>query len=427
MGQPYFSIVIPTYNRSELFPLAVRSILNQTCEDYEVIVSDNASSDATPHVATAFGDPRVRYARTPRHFTIADSWEFARSQATGRFTIMLSDDDALVASALERLRQEVERHGAEFLFSKVVEYKDGTFEGTDRNSVSCPSFSGASRVVSVDEFVRPLCAMQPRFHLHPSAFAFANSVADRVVRRTGRFFSTNGVEYSAWLEMALFARATVHIDLPLTICGHTAKSWTSNISLYNPGKDKIEKLIKDVDQSVRYAPLKNFTMCNLMAEGILLAKRQFPEELAPYDFDEVQYLRRTMKELRKRRSMGVDVAVEMDDLLSYAQKYPALIADFGKTTGRDRVMELSRKLRGIVVSLGGRSISRRLRAYALGRRLGREQLRAGFFARGDDFGFRNIVECAGFIERAIQPSAMKYDQARDVLQNGTVEHGVARP
>jgi glycosyltransferase involved in cell wall biosynthesis len=426
VAQPYFSVVIPTYNRSELFPLAVRSILNQTFDDYEVIVSDNGSSDATPHVATAFADPRVRYARTPRHFTIADSWEFARSQATGRFTIMLSDDDALVASALERLHQEAERHGAEFLFSKVVEYQDGSFEGADRNSVSCPSFSGESRVVSVEEFVRPLCAMQPRFHLHPSAFAFANSVANRVVQRTGRFFSTNGVEYSAWLEMALFARATVHIDLPLTICGHTAKSWTSNISLYNPGKEKIEKLIKDVDQGVRYAPLKNFTMCNLMAEGILLAKHQFAEELAPYDFDEVRYLQRTMRELRKRQSMGVDVFGEMDDLLSYAQKYPALIAEFDKTTRRHAIVELGRKLRHIVADLGGRGMYRRLTAYVLGRRLGREQLCSGFFARGDDFGFQDIVGCAGFIERAIQPSAMKYDQARDVLQNGTVEHGVAR-
>jgi hypothetical protein len=178
---------------------------------------------------------------------------------------------------------------------------------------------------------------------------------------------------------------------------------------------------------VRYAPLKNFTMCNLMAEGILLAKHQFSEELAPYDFDEVRYLQRTMRELRKRQSMGVDVSGEMDDLLSYAQKYPALIAEFDKTTRRHAIVELGRKLRHIVADLGGRGMYRRLTAYVLGRRLGREQLCSGFFARGDDFGFQDIVGCAGFIERAIQPSAMKYDQARDVLQNGTVEHGVAQP
>src|SRR5262249_17926055 len=149
-------------------------------------------------------------------------------------------------------------------------------------------------------FVGPFCAFRPKFHLHPSAFAFPKSVADMVARRTGRFFWTNGVEYSAWLATALFARGIVFVDLPLTIKGHSTTSWTSSISLRNPGKEEIQKLLKDVDKNSSYAPLNNFTMCNLMAEGILLAKSQFPEELAPYEFDEVTYLRKMMAELRRR-------------------------------------------------------------------------------------------------------------------------------
>ncbi len=90
MTQPFFSIVIPTYNRSNLFPLAVRSILRQTFEDFEVIVSDNWSTDDTPEVARQFTDPRVKYVRTPRHLVIADSWEFARRPGDGK-----ADHDAL--------------------------------------------------------------------------------------------------------------------------------------------------------------------------------------------------------------------------------------------------------------------------------------------------------------------------------------------
>src|SRR4051794_40083597 len=102
MQQPIFSIVIPTFNRSELFPYAVQSVLKQTFEDFEIIVCDNCSADDTSQVARQFTDQRVRYMRTPRHFVIADNWEYARSHATGKLIMMLSDDDALVSTALER-------------------------------------------------------------------------------------------------------------------------------------------------------------------------------------------------------------------------------------------------------------------------------------------------------------------------------------
>ena len=140
MKTPFFSIVIPTFNRSDLFPYAVRSILNQTFEDFEIVISDNCSDDDTPETAKQFTDPRVRYVRTPRHFTIADSWEFARSHAKGKLIFMLSDDDALVGSALEQFQQQSERYDADFVFSRVVGYYDQSCPGTDRNRVTCPDF-----------------------------------------------------------------------------------------------------------------------------------------------------------------------------------------------------------------------------------------------------------------------------------------------
>ena len=50
MNAPLFSIVIPTYNRSELVQGAVRSVLGQTFDDFEVVVSDNCSQDDTREV-----------------------------------------------------------------------------------------------------------------------------------------------------------------------------------------------------------------------------------------------------------------------------------------------------------------------------------------------------------------------------------------
>src|ERR1700710_2664066 len=129
MRAPLFSIVIPTYNRSELVQGAVRSVLAQTFDDFEVVVSDNCSQDDTREVVERFEDPRVRYARTPTHGVIAESWEFARAQARGTMVMMLSDDDALLHGTLSRFAEEYHRHHAEFLFCNLAEYRDRSFLG----------------------------------------------------------------------------------------------------------------------------------------------------------------------------------------------------------------------------------------------------------------------------------------------------------
>ena len=60
---PSISVVVPTYKRPALLGRAVRSILDQSLQDFEVIVVDDASGDDTEEAVAAFSDPRVRYVR----------------------------------------------------------------------------------------------------------------------------------------------------------------------------------------------------------------------------------------------------------------------------------------------------------------------------------------------------------------------------
>jgi glycosyltransferase involved in cell wall biosynthesis len=398
---PRFSVLIPTFNRSELFPYTVNSILNQTFEDFEIVLSDNFSSDDTREIAQQFKDPRFKYVRTPRHFTIADSCEFVRRQAAGRSIILLSDDDALVNSALERFAAETEDCDTNLVFSSIAEYRDITYPGPDRNSASCPPFSGSTSIISPDEIVRPLFSLQPKFSMHPSAFIFPKKIADYVEGRTGRFFWTNGVEYSAWPITALLAGRIVHIDLPLTILGRTGKSWGANIVLCNPGKEKIQELINDVDVTRRFAPLHNFTMVNLITEGMLTAKHLFPNEFAPYEFDEIRYLQKTMGELRKREAQGVDVSAEIDEALRYSSKYPSIESDLRKTERPTGKESLIHSIRSGFGKLLGPTIGGRIRAFQLRQRLEKGEAGHGFHASGGAFGFANILECSRFFNRYV--------------------------
>jgi glycosyltransferase involved in cell wall biosynthesis len=401
MHTPLFSIVIPTYNRSELVHGAIRSVLGQTVDDFEVVVSDNCSTDDTQQVVEHFGDSRVRYVRTPTHGVIGDSWEFARSQARGELIMMLSDDDALVHDALERFADTHDRFDADFLFSNLAEYRDRSFKGPQQNTVSCRAFSGKTRVVSVDELLGPLFQFRPKFDMHPSAFMFSRRIADEVVRRCGRFFQTNGVEYFAWPLAAVFSRGIGYMDAPLVILGRTAKSWGSTVVLSNPGKQQIERMIADAAQARDWIPLANFTLINLMAEGMFLAKRLFPVELKRFPIDERHYLRRTMVELKRRVAMGVDVNREMRELLEYSKKFPAVHAELTRRERTGWTAEDS-VLRKFGRALGLNIINRRREALREIKKVKQGRVMSGFCVSGDDFGFQDAPSCAEFVARIAQ-------------------------
>src|SRR2546421_10806093 len=100
---PLFSIVIPTRNRADLLRNALQSALEQTHDDYEVVVSDNNCTPETHEAVRRLGDGRVRYVRVERTLAMPDSWEFAVSHARGDYITILSDDDAVSPTLLKRL------------------------------------------------------------------------------------------------------------------------------------------------------------------------------------------------------------------------------------------------------------------------------------------------------------------------------------
>lgn len=407
MSTPLFSIVIPTYNRSNLLRCAIQSVLRQTFPDFEILVSDNVSQDDTREVVAQFGDPRVKYLRPEQHLVIADNWEFGRSRATGKLILMLADDDALVPNALELFAGEHHRHDADFLFSSLAEYRDRTFMGPQFNSVTCPAFSGRSRVIDPSEFLGPLFAFRPLFNCHPSAYVFEKRLAGSIASRCGRFFQTNGVEFFAWPLAAAFARKIVHLDLPLTILGRTSKSWGSNLVLCNPGNKRIKEFTSDASQERIAAPLSNFTMCNLMAEGMLTAKKLFPRELEQYQFDEISYLKQTFFELRRRQNLGVDVSQEMAELLDYLTGFPSLKEELLALRNGAGALSWKRRIRHFLGKAGLDWLQRRQAAREEVERVRRGDVDKGFRISGSDFGFQDALGCAEFLAQigatALQP------------------------
>jgi len=91
MSTPLFSVVIPTYNRAELLRTTLESVFSQCCRDYEVIVVDDGSSDATTQVVAAYG-ARICYLRQ-HHQGPGAARNLALASTHGRYAAFLDSDD----------------------------------------------------------------------------------------------------------------------------------------------------------------------------------------------------------------------------------------------------------------------------------------------------------------------------------------------
>jgi glycosyltransferase involved in cell wall biosynthesis len=110
---PRVLVGVPTYNRAPTLERAVRSILEQTHADLQLVISDNASTDATEELcrSLAAADDRIRYVRHPvnRGPTPNFNWLF-EELGRGEYAQLLADDDWLDPRYLERcLAELVER------------------------------------------------------------------------------------------------------------------------------------------------------------------------------------------------------------------------------------------------------------------------------------------------------------------------------
>ena len=65
MGEPLISVVLTNHDGEKFFGKAIRSVLDQTFEDFELIIVDDASTDRSMDVIRTFDDPRIRVWESP--------------------------------------------------------------------------------------------------------------------------------------------------------------------------------------------------------------------------------------------------------------------------------------------------------------------------------------------------------------------------
>ncbi len=107
-SKPLVSAIIPTHNRSELLKRAIQSVLDQTWENMEIIVVDDASGDDTPQVLQSLSEKHknLKVIRNKESKGAAASRNIAIKNAEGEYIAGLDDDDIWRPNRIELLMEE---------------------------------------------------------------------------------------------------------------------------------------------------------------------------------------------------------------------------------------------------------------------------------------------------------------------------------
>lgn len=109
---PRLTIGLPVYNGEDLVSESIESLLGQTYEDFELLISDNASTDNTSDICKRHmkQDSRIRYVRQPHNIGLRGNENFLMSECRTELFKMAAHDDLYARDLIKRCVEALDRH-----------------------------------------------------------------------------------------------------------------------------------------------------------------------------------------------------------------------------------------------------------------------------------------------------------------------------
>ncbi len=222
-GAPAFSVILKAYNEERLIGDAIGSVLGQTFEDFELIVVDDGSTDATAEVVRKVSDPRVRMIQQPNR-GVAASINAGASAAHAPRLALIDADDLWLPTFLERMGTALDATpGAGFAYTDAwwLQVESGRFF---RRSVS--EYLGAPATPPEDPH-------QMLLALLPANWVFGLTAIDRAA-----FEEVGGIDedldaaedYVLWLRLLAAGRPAPRVPGRLAIQRDRPASLSSDLS-----------------------------------------------------------------------------------------------------------------------------------------------------------------------------------------------------
>ena len=287
--KPFFSIIIPTRNRPDLFKLCLFSVLFQSFQDFEIIISDNSDhtySVKNIDIVNKFNNERIKYFKPKKILDMPDNWEFALNHATGIYQGVLIDKTLLKQNALKvifeaieanpcdiinYLNQEASYYPDKFLY-KFTKVKDKIFNENEF-IVSYNPQEELKRRIQCETNIREEGV---NYHLGKICFGFyRDELINDIRKKFERIFYPYSCDYTSCALGLYQARSAMYVNqyLLYSIGNHKGNGYRiGNI----PGE--MINYLKTVDpflEKLKDLPIPNLysSLHNLCAHDYLIIKR----------------------------------------------------------------------------------------------------------------------------------------------------------
>jgi len=157
---PFFSIIVPTYNRAGLIGQTIDSILQQTFNSWELLIIDDGSTDNTKQVVTAYTDPRIKYIYQQNAERSA-ARNNGIKQSNGKYICFVDSDDYYLPNRLQLLYNRIQALNQPTAFF----YTDIAF---DKNGVLTNKIAGPCNTPNIHDFISTAVLGNPQACIHRS-------------------------------------------------------------------------------------------------------------------------------------------------------------------------------------------------------------------------------------------------------------------
>ncbi|PWT85604.1 MAG: glycosyl transferase [Acidobacteria bacterium] len=228
---PRVTVILPTHNRASLLPRAINSVLAQTFTDFELLVIDDASNDASAQLIRGFSDPRIIYIRHEVNRGEAESRNTGIRHARGEYIAYLDDDDEWVPIKLDKQVKVLDSSPPE---TGVV------YTGCDHIELGTGRKVGTRKVSRRGRVLEHL--LRENFLPGPTAL-----VRKKCFQEVGEYDSTvrYGPDWEMWIRIARYFDFEV-IPEPLYRYSIHTNQLTANFGLQLAGLERILELHSDL-------------------------------------------------------------------------------------------------------------------------------------------------------------------------------------
>ena len=312
-NSPFFSVIIPTKNRSHIIGFAIKSVLEQSFGDFEIIVSDNDDSDTLTRDAVAsFNDPRIKYYRTGG-LSMPDNWEFGLSKSTGRYITVLEDKQAFYPDALQIIYKVALGYGAKVIMWAM----DGIYDISKMPMFIKQIRTGIVSRYSSDEILkRSLEDEDNIFRRLPTLInsCVHRSLVEFVREKTplGRFFIPVSPDLCAAFVQLNYVDEIIYIDSSLCIWGAQSESNATKL-LRNLEEHKKYFNVPGSDEDVfcSHVPIKSRRLVhNTVLNDYLRLREVLGGRIKNYTMSNRNYIIMCFRDIAEHRVLGADLKKE---------------------------------------------------------------------------------------------------------------------